>query len=86
MTHKTWYEPIVEFAGHLIVGTVIFIMVALVATGLSFFVGWLEKLGAPEGVVTILNWVEYTLLVIDAVLLVAWVASTAYHAFRESFK
>ena len=86
MTEKSWWAPIVHFATHTIVGSMIFIIIGGPAIGLSMLVKYLSTLGVPEFTLNVLNFLEHAILLIDALLFSVYLAFTAYSAFKEMWK
>lgn len=80
-----WWAPIVHFAGHTVGGSIIFIIIAMPAIGLSLLVEFLGENGIPQFTITVLTILEHTILVIDAVLFVIYLVVTAIKAGREWF-
>lgn len=50
-----WWRPLWEFLIHVLVGTAIFLVVALAAVALSLFVNWLEALKIDTFVVRVVR-------------------------------
>ncbi len=69
--------------GHILVGTIMFALVALVATGLELFVHWLQQIGASETLVTVLSVVERLLLALDVGLFVIMLLGATWKFIRE---
>lgn len=81
--NTAWWKPIVHFATHTAVGSVIFVIIALPAYGLGQLVHWLTTQGASAYVVTVLTMLEYVIVTFDAVLLVWHLATTGITAIKE---
>lgn len=73
----------IHLFGHILVGTIMFALVALVATGLELFVHWLQKIGASETLVTVLGLVERLLLTLDVTLFVIMLLGATWKFIRE---
>ena len=73
---KIW-TPIVHFAAHTFVGSIIFLIVGLPAVGLSILVHMLGDAGIDTFTVLVLTLLERVILVADAVLFVVYLSVTA---------
>jgi hypothetical protein len=69
-----WLAPVVHFAAHALVGSLVFIVIALPALGLSLLVHWLESRGAAG----------YVIVTIDAIAFTWHLLYSTYKAFKES--
>ena len=58
-------KPVVDLCIQMVVGAVVFIIIGLVAFGLSLFVKWLESMGAPHWLVTSTHYLEMGVYGID---------------------
>ncbi|MGI0646976.1 hypothetical protein ACRCPS_18325 [Pseudomonas aeruginosa] len=81
---RPWYAPLVHFAAHTIVGSGIFIIIGMPAV----FIGWLvHKLKADyyvsEFTISVLVFLEHTLILVDAALFVSYLGFTAYATLKE---
>lgn len=81
---RPWYAPLVHFAAHTLVGTGIFLIIGTPAV----FLGWLvhklnEEFHVSEFTITVLVFLEHTLIVVDAVLFVIYLGFTGYSTIRE---
>lgn len=66
---QKWWLPIVEFFIHAIVGTVLFILIALPAIGINLFILHLEiKLSLSPILYLSLTMVEYMIVASDLIL------------------
>lgn len=72
-----WWAPVAHFAAHVIIGAVMFAIVASVSVALSLAVHWLEGLGVPTFTLTVLVFLERAILVIDAVAFLVFLGRTA---------
>jgi hypothetical protein len=80
---KAWWAPIVHFGVHSLQGSVIFVIIALVALGLGHFVDLLHGWGASQFVVVVFGVLEKTMVVVDAVSFLVYLVRTAYMAIKE---
>jgi hypothetical protein len=85
-TNQTWLSPVAHFAGHSLVGTLVFIIIALPALGLGFLVSWLRLQGISEYVLGVLTLLEYAIVTLDAAALFLHLVYSAYKAFKEDIK
>lgn len=81
---KYFYTPIVNFAVHALVGTVIFLIIGLPAVVLGIIVHHLDGIsGVSRFTVSTLTFLEHALLVVDSVAVVAYVTISTYREIRE---
>lgn len=80
---NAWWKPIVHFATHTAVGSVIFVIIALPAHGIGQLVNWLTSQGASNYVVSVLTLLEYAILTLDAILLLWHLVTTGLAAKEE---
>jgi hypothetical protein len=83
---RKWYTPIVNFAIHSLVGTVIFLIVALPALGLDWLVHFAETAGASAFVIAVLAQLEHAILVFDAVAVLLYIAISTIKEIKELLK
>ncbi|MCS8129894.1 hypothetical protein N1E91_11795 [Pseudomonas aeruginosa] len=81
--HPPWYAPIVHFATHAVVGSIIFIIVATPSVLLGWLVHKLREWQVSEVTLTILLFLEYSILVMDAILFLAFLGFTTWSAIKE---
>lgn len=81
---KAWWSPIVHFLTHTLVGSMIFVIIALPAYGLGELVHWLKASGSSEYVVGVFTLLEYAIVTLDAVLLLWHLVTTGIAAMKES--
>lgn len=82
-----WWKPIAHFAGHLFVGTVIFLLFGAVSVGLGFLVHYLEGISSiPRFTIQVLTFVESAILITDTVLYLAYLGITAWGSIKEMMK
>ncbi len=80
---RPWWVPISHLAGHTVIGSLLFCVLAAPAVGLSFLVAHLRSMGVSPFTLTILTALEHLILVTDAFLLVVYIAVTAMRTTRE---
>lgn len=82
--NKIWWEPIAHFAGHIFVGTVIFLIMGSVSVGLSLLVHSMSEIkNIPPFTIHVLTGVEYIILVVDSVLYLAYIGTAAWGSMKE---
>jgi hypothetical protein len=81
-----WWRPLWEFLIHVLVGTAIFLVVALAAVALSLFVNWLEALKIDTFVVRVVKGLEYFVLCTDALLYVIFIVWAFVQTTRRIWK
>ncbi|EMM5100975.1 hypothetical protein ACK249_005158 [Pseudomonas aeruginosa] len=81
--HPPWYAPIVHFATHAVVGSIIFIIVGTPSVLLGWLVHKLRDWGVSEVTLTILQFLEYAILIMDAILFLAFLGFTTWSAIKE---
>ena len=81
---NNWFTPVAHFAAHILVGSIIFVLIALPAFGLGLLVQWLERQGTAQYVLVTLTLLEYAIVTVDAVGLLAHLVLNTYRAFKET--
>jgi hypothetical protein len=81
-----WLAPVAHFAAHALVGSLVFVVIALPALGLSLLVHWLESRGAAGYVISVLTALEYVIVTIDAIAFTWHLLYSTYKAFKESIQ
>jgi predicted membrane channel-forming protein YqfA (hemolysin III family) len=81
--HKKWYTPILNFATHALVGTLIFLIVALPAIGLEHLVHMAEGWGTSAFVVSVMVFLERAILVLDAGAVLLYILVSTYKEIKE---
>lgn len=85
-TKKMLHEHIVtlvEFAGHILAGSVLFMLIGLAALGLELFTAWLGTMGMSAAAVNVLKFIEFGMLWLDVILMSLWVAVSSFKASRD---
>ncbi|CAG5012163.1 hypothetical protein DYBT9275_05120 [Dyadobacter sp. CECT 9275] len=62
------WQPYYQFAVHIIVASLIFVLIALAAVGLGYFVHYLEEKKTSAFIIYTLTFVEYLIFIIDVFL------------------
>ncbi|HEK3717131.1 TPA: hypothetical protein ACKRQV_000175 [Pseudomonas aeruginosa] len=78
-----WYAPIVHFATHSIVGTLIFLIVGAPAVLLGWLVHRLKAWHVSDLTLSILTCLEIALVLADSVLFIVFLGVTTYATIRE---
>lgn len=82
-THELW-APVVHFAGHAVVGTALFLLIAAPAVGLHLLTGFLDAHHLTDGFTHgVLEALEKVLLALDATLFLVFLVVTAIRSIRE---
>lgn len=77
------FEVVAKMAAHTLVGSVLFLIVALPAVGLGLLEHQLELLALPGFTLLVLKGLEALLLATDALLFVAHILRGLYDALNE---
>lgn len=81
---KYFYTPILNFAVHALVGTVIFLIIGFPAVVLGLVVHNLDGIsGVSKFTISTLTFLEHALLVVDSVAVVAYVTISTYREIKE---
>lgn len=83
---KTWWTPIVSFAGHVLVGTIMFLILSAATILIAVLVRQLQILEIPALTIQVLKFVEYALLIADALIYLAYTAYLTWNFFKEMTK
>ena len=80
---RKWWHPISHLAGHIVVGSILFCIVAVPAVVLAIALKYLRTLEVPEFTITVLTMLDHTILVGDCLLFVVYFFVTGLAALRE---
>ena len=80
---RMWWGPISHFAGHIVIGSLLFCIFAAPAIGFAIAVSHLKSLGVPDFTVTVLTFLEHTILITDALLFLVYTFVACAKAIRE---
>lgn len=83
---KSIWTPVVHFAAHTFVGSVLFLIVGLPAVGLSLLVHALEAAHLDGFTVQVLSFLEHAILLADAGLFMTYLVVTAIKSVKEMWK
>ena len=78
-----WYKPIVNFATHAFVGTLVFLIVALPAIGLEHLVHMAEGWGTSSFVISVMVFLERAILVLDAGAVLLYISISTYKEIKD---
>ncbi len=79
-----WWLPLYEYMVHILVGTAIFILVAVPAVGVNFLAGYLSDLGVNNIIIHGLTAFEYLIFGVDVVLFIIFNITTSYKYIKKS--
>ena len=78
-----WWSFLWEFLVHVVIGTSIFIVIAMPAGGLDFLVSWLSSKDINVVIIIGLNVAKFTLFIIDIGLFIVFLIRTAMRTLRN---
>jgi len=82
-SHSALPSALWELLVHIIVGTFVFVVIALAAVGLDFIVGWLSKTNTSIIIIRGLQGAEYFVFFVDLILFFVFVSRTAYRTLKR---
>lgn len=80
---EKWWAPIVHFLTHAVVGSVIFVLVALPAWGLDLLVELLQAHHVQTYTAHVLGLLADAIVTLDAALVLAYFGLAAWKALKE---
>ena len=80
---KAWHTPLVHFTAHTFVGTGIFLIILVPAVFLGWLVQKLKEFHVSEFTILVLQFLEHSILLVDALLFLAYLGFTSYSAIKE---
>jgi hypothetical protein len=83
---KSIWTPVVHFAAHTFVGSLLFVIVGAPAVGLSMLVHALEAAHLDGFTVEVLAFLEHAILLADAGLFMTYLVVTAIKSVKEMWK
>ena len=83
---KSIWTPVVHFAAHTFVGSLLFVIVGAPAVGLSMLVHALEAAHLDGFTLEVLAFLEYAILLADAGLFLTYLVVTAIKSVKEMWK
>ncbi len=86
MSDKKWYSAVLDFGTHTIVASLIFIVIAIPAIGLSIAVSKLTAIGVSELTVAIISILEYSLLILDSIVFIGYLIIESFKFLKEVSK
>lgn len=81
--NKRWWKPLIIFFVEVVVGSIIFILIATFAVGLNYLVHWLTEQGIDSIIITGLTVLEYTIFTVDVALCIFYIIKSAIKAGKE---
>ena len=81
--HSGAWAAIVHFLTHAMVGMVIFVIVAIPAVALNWFIHWLENRQVDPYIIFVLTLLEKTIFTLDAFLYLVLMIKSMYKAGKE---
>ncbi len=78
-----WWHPLWEFCTHALVGTGIFLLVAMPAVALNLLVVWLADQEVDTFIIYGLHLAEYSLFAVDVTLFLIFLARITWRAFKD---
>ncbi len=82
-SEQVWWHAPWEFLVHVIVGILIFVVIAAPAVGLDFLIAWLENKSVGKLIIYGLKFAEYTLFFVDLALFSWFVVRTAWRSAKK---
>lgn len=83
---KSIWTPVVHFAAHTLIGSLLFVIVGAPAVGLSMLVHALETAHLDGFTVEVLAFLEHAILLADAGLFLTYLVVTAIKSVKEMWK
>ncbi|WP_095158142.1 hypothetical protein [Pseudomonas sp. Irchel 3E13] len=80
---KPWYAPLVHFLAHTLVGSGIFLIIAAPSVFLGWLVHKLREYHVAEFTLSVLTFLEHTILLVDALTFLCFIGITSWSAIRE---
>jgi hypothetical protein len=81
---KPFYQPLVDVLTHVVIGTLMFCIIAIPAVLLSFLVHWLETLGVSSYSIQLLTLLEHGILTVDVLSVFFYIVTMVYSHFKGS--
>ncbi len=79
-------RPVAHFAGHLFIGTGIFLIFGGLSVGLALLVQCLSSIRLPELTLQTLSFVEQVILLADTVLYLSWIFISGIGLIKDMMK
>lgn len=73
---------IAQFLLHVLGSTVIFALIALLTVGVNYATLYLQNLGVDQIILNLMKGAEYSVMIVNILLLVFSIAVNAFHDFR----
>ena len=78
-----WWAPLWEFAVHVVVGTLIFVIIYTPAILLNILVHWMTEFNLDGFVVQVVLGAEYSLIVADSLLFLTFLTKTTWRTAKK---
>jgi hypothetical protein len=80
---SAWWLTLWEFAVHVIVGTLLFLIIYAPAVGLNFLVHWMTSKEIDRFVIVVVQGAEYALIIADSALYLAFLIKTTCRGIKK---
>ncbi len=80
---RSWWQPGAEFAGHIVMASLVLVLIGAAAVGISHFAHWLETQGVHWLVVLVFQGLEFLVYLVDALTYAIYVIVSAYQFITE---
>jgi hypothetical protein len=80
---ELWWRGLVEFGGHILVATLIFVLIAMAAVGLDFLLRWLEMLRVNNLILDGLTIAKKTVFIVDLLLYITQLVNMSWKFCRS---
>lgn len=81
--NKSLLHSVSEFAGKSLFGFLVFFIIAVPAIGISFFVKYLETIGLSPYLVSLLTFLDYAIVTVDALAFFYHLLYSLYALIKE---
>src|SRR5687768_4272132 len=82
---ESWFKSVLELAVHIVVGSLIFLVVALPAALLNILTEHLTQWGVDSTIAIGLRVSGYAILLADLILFLVFIARTSYRFMRQQW-
>lgn len=80
--NQKWHTPLINLAIHVVIGSLMFVIIAIPAVGLSFLVTWLETINVAPYTLQLLTLLEHAIVTIDVLSVLAYILTTIYREVK----
>ena len=78
-----WWLTLWEFAVHVVIGTLLFLIIYMPAIGLNLFVHWLISKDINKFVILLVQSAEYALIICDSVMFLGFLIKTTWRTIKK---